>query len=120
MHKLKIYKRVMCTDNEEWCKTWRRIDLSVQKYLEEFDDFWPEHSKISKICTLMGSFWPKYIMFELKSKEELYFMTLESDAKFKEKVTCGLKNDMRNLESFHQSIFESLKIGTFMASFCLK
>ena len=42
-------------------------------------------------------------MFELKSTEELYFMTLECDAKFEEKLTCGLKNDMRNLSIFHQS-----------------
>ena len=30
-------------------------------------------------------------------------MTLKSVAKFEEKPTCGLKNDMRNLASFHQS-----------------
>ena len=30
-------------------------------------------------------------------------MTLKSDAKFKEKLTCGLKNDRRNLANFHQS-----------------
>ena len=30
-------------------------------------------------------------------------MTLKSDAKFEEKLTCGLENDMRNLENFHQS-----------------
>ena len=29
-------------------------------------------------------------------------MTLKSDAKFEEKLTCGLKNDMRNLANFHQ------------------
>ena len=56
----------MWHDNKEWCKNWRGIDLSVQNWHEEFDEFWPEHSKISKICTLMGCFWPKYIMFELK------------------------------------------------------
>ena len=44
-------------------------------------------------------------------------MTLESDAKFEEKLTCGLENDMRNLANFHQSMFESLKIGTLMGSF---
>ena len=33
----------------------------------------------------------------------LYFMTLECDAKFEEKLTCGLENDMRNLANFHQS-----------------
>ena len=30
-------------------------------------------------------------------------MTLKSDAKFEEKLTCGLKNDMSNLANFHQS-----------------
>ena len=30
-------------------------------------------------------------------------MTLKSDAKFEEKLTCCLENDMRNLANFHQS-----------------
>ena len=30
-------------------------------------------------------------------------MTLKSDAKFEEKLTCDLENDMRNLANFHQS-----------------
>ena len=33
-------------------------------------------------------------------------MTLESDAKFEEKLTCGLENNMRNLENFHQSTWQ--------------
>ena len=66
MHELKIYRGVLCDYNEEWCKIWRGIDLSVQNRHEEFDEFWPNHSKISKTCTLMGCFWPKYIMLELK------------------------------------------------------
>ena len=31
-------------------------------------------------------------------------MTLKGDAKFEEKLTCGLENDMRNLVNFHQRI----------------
>ena len=38
-------------------------------------------------------------------------MTLESDAKFEEKLTCGLENDMRNLANFHQSIQKSQKFA---------
>ena len=34
-------------------------------------------------------------------------MTLESDAKFEEKLTCSLENDVRNLENFHQSTKKS-------------
>ena len=30
-------------------------------------------------------------------------MTLKSDAKFEEQLTCGLENDMRNLVNFYQS-----------------
>ena len=42
-------------------------------------------------------------------------MTLKSDAKFKEKLTCGLENDMRNLSSFYR-VLESFKIGALMRS----
>ena len=34
-------------------------------------------------------------------------MPLKSDAKFEEKLTCGLENDMRNLANFHQSTRKS-------------
>ena len=44
-------------------------------------------------------------------------MALNTDAKFEGKITCAFKNDMRNLANFHQSTFESLKIGTLMGSF---
>ena len=34
-------------------------------------------------------------------------MTLKSDAKFEEKLTFGLKNDIKNLANFHQSTCKS-------------
>ena len=73
MYDLKIYRGVMCHDNEEWCKIWRGNDLSVQNWHEEFDEFWLEHLKVSKICSLMGYFWPKYIIFELKKYRRVMF-----------------------------------------------
>ena len=30
-------------------------------------------------------------------------MTVKSYAKFEEKLTCGLENDIRNLADFHQN-----------------
>ena len=52
----------------------------------------------------MGYFCPKDMRFELiKNTEELSFMTLKSDAKFEEKMTYGLENDMRNMANFHQN-----------------
>ena len=34
-------------------------------------------------------------------------MTMKSDAKIEEKLTCGLENDIRNLANFHQSTRKS-------------
>ena len=36
-------------------------------------------------------------------------MTLKSDAKFEEKLTCGLENDMKNLTNFHQNTWKCQK-----------
>ena len=47
-------------------------------------------------------------------------MTLECDEKFKEKLNCGLENDMRNLTNFHQRTRKSqnwiLSLGPFIQS----
>ena len=66
MYELKIYRGVICQDNGEWCKIGGGIDLTFKNWHEEFENFWPKHSKISKIYTLVGFFWSMYIMFELK------------------------------------------------------
>ena len=34
-------------------------------------------------------------------------MTMKSDAKFEEKLTCALENDMKNLTNFYQSVQKS-------------
>ena len=34
-------------------------------------------------------------------------MTLKGDAKFEEKLSCGLENDRSNLANFHQSTQKS-------------
>ena len=57
--------------------------------------------------------------FYYRSTEDLSPMTLTSDAKFKEKLTCGFKYDMRNLVNFHQSTQKSEKF-TSMGYFCPK
>ena len=67
----------MCHYNEEWCKLWMEIDLPFQNWHEEFDEFLPEHLKVSSICTLMGSFWTKYVMFYLKKYRGFMFHDTE-------------------------------------------
>ena len=122
MFELKIYRGVTCHDNEEWCKIWREIDLSFQNWHEEVDKFWPKHSKVSKSFTLMGCFWAKYILFELKSTEDLYFMTLKWGTKFGEEVTCRFKIDIRNLTNFDR-VLKSLKTfhfnGLLLSKVCI-
>ena len=44
-------------------------------------------------------------------------MALNINAKFEGKLTCASKNDMRSLANFHQSMFKSLNLGTFIWSF---
>ena len=61
----------MTTNND--AKMWRGIDLSVQNWHDKFIEFWPEHSKISDMCTLMSSFWPKYVMSELREYRRVTF-----------------------------------------------
>ena len=63
----------------------------------------PSNQKSENIYTLIGPLHEKYATKNLKSTEELPFMTLESDAKFEEKMTCGLESNMRNLANFRQS-----------------
>ena len=104
MYEFKNCRGVMCNGNDKWWKIWRETDLSVQNWHEEFDKFWPEHSKISKICTLMGFYWTKCTIFELKkSIGKFCLMTLNIDATFQGKLTCAFKNYMGNLANFHRS-----------------
>ena len=46
-------------------------------------------------------------------------MILKSDAKFKEKLTCDFKCDMRNFVNFHTATQKSEDF-TSMGRFCLK
>ena len=94
---LKKYREIIFHENEEKYKIWREINLSFQNWHKEFNKIWPEHSKVAKIFTLLGSFWAKYVLFELKKYREVIF------AKFEEKLTCCLENDTRSFANFHQS-----------------
>ena len=53
-------------ETEKSWKIWRGIDLQLQNWHMEFDEFWLKNLKVSKMWTLMGCFWPRYTMIELK------------------------------------------------------
>ena len=92
MHELKCYREVMCSDTEEWWKIWRGIDLSFQNWHKEFDKFWLEHLKISKICILMGCFWPKHIIFKLRKYRGVIFHDTWDWCKISRKTDLWLSN----------------------------
>ena len=70
--------------------------------MRNLTNFHPSTRK-SKKFVLIGSFDQSIYCLSYKSIEELSFMTLKRYANFEEKLTCGLKKDLRNLANFHQS-----------------
>ena len=74
---LKKYRGIIFHETEDRYKIWSRIDLSFQNLHKEFDKIWPKHLKVSKLFTLMGSYWSKYILFELKKNRGIMFYETE-------------------------------------------
>ena len=72
LFELKKYRGVTFHETEEGCKIWRGINLSFQNWHKKFEKFWPENLNVSKSFILMGSFWAKYIFFELKKVQRSY------------------------------------------------
>ena len=57
--------RVLCHNHEEWCKIWRGTDLCLKIDIRTLANF-DQTLKSLKIWTLMGFFWSKSIVFEVK------------------------------------------------------
>ena len=62
-----IWKGVIFHDTELWCKTWINPDFAVSKMAWGIGWIFIRALKSLKNCILMGSFCPKYIMFQLES-----------------------------------------------------
>ena len=83
----------------------------------EFNKFWSEHSKISKTCTLMGWFWPKYIMFQLKRYRGVMFDCTQDWYKVWRKTGLCFQKLTWGIWQIFTRALESLWIRTVMASF---
>ena len=104
----------MFHDTEDWCKIWRKTNLWVGKWHEEFDDILPEHSKFSKL----GLWWDPFIQSTkfmglkfAEETEEVCVMTMKNNAEFKDELTCRFKIDRRNLTNFDPSTEKSQKFA---------
>ena len=90
MCELKICRGSMCHDNEEWCKIWRTIDFSFQNLHHNLTNFNPCTQMYENITCLMGSLWPKYMIFELKIYRGVIFDGTEDWCKKKNKKKTDL------------------------------
>ena len=117
---LKIHRGVICHENEEWCKIWRGTDLSFLKWREEFDKFWPEHSKVSKGFTLIGSFRANYVLFELKKYRGVIFHETEEGYKIWRGIDLQFQNWDKEFDKFWPEHSKVSNIFTLMGSFWAK
>ena len=110
----------MCHENEEWCKIWRENNLSFQNWLEEFDEFWPKHLKVSKTFILMCSFWAKYILFELKKYRGVIFHKTEEGYKIWRGIDLSFQNWHKEFDKIWPEHSKVSKIFILMGSFWAK
>ena len=97
---------------------WRMIQNWKRYWHEEFNKFLTR-----ALANLKNFYFHELLLTKVynvgakESTEELCLMALNIGIKFVGELTCAFKNDMRDLTNFHQSMFKSLKIGTFIELF---
>ena len=64
-----------CHNTEEWCKIWRRTELHLKNDMKNLMNFDPTLKSLT-ICTLMGFFWSKYLIFQLKKYRRDHYIWL--------------------------------------------
>ena len=92
--------------------------MSLQNWHEEFDKFWPELLKVSKILTLMGSFWvKKYILFELKKYRGVIFHGTEGWCKIWRKTDWWVEKWREKFGKFSPEHLKVSKSGLWWDPF---
>ena len=101
---LKNHKVVIFHDTEQRCKIWINPDLVVSKMAWRVGWTFIRANKSLKIVHWWAVF-VQSIYFSVRKFQRR--MTLKDVARFKRKLTCGLKNDIRNSVNFHASSWKS-------------
>ena len=96
----------------QWKKlqNWKRNWLVSSKLAWGIWQFWSEHLKISKICTLMGCLWQKYMTFQLKKYGGVMFDGTEYWCKIWRKTDFRFQ---KWHEEFGKFLLEHLKVSKF-------
>ena len=97
---LRKYRGVIFHETVEEYKTWCGIDLLFENWDKKFDNFWPEHLKVSKVFPLMGFFSGKYILLELKNYRGVIFHETEGGYKIWRGINLSFKNWHKELGKF--------------------
>ena len=100
LFELKKYRGTIFHETEEGYKIWREIHLLFQNRHKEFDKLWPEYSKVSKMFTLIGSFWAKHILFELKKYKGVIFHGTEEGYKIWRGINLSFQNWHKKFDKF--------------------
>ena len=79
--------------------------------MRNLTNFWPEHLKVSKSFALMGSFWIKRKLFQLKKYRGVIFHNIETWDKNWRGIDSSFQNTTRNLTNFDQSTWKSHKLS---------
>ena len=85
---------------------WRGIQnlernrLVLSNWHRKFYIFLPEHSEVSNMFILMGSFWEKYILFALKKYRGVFFRETEEGYKICKGIDLSLKKWHKKFDKF--------------------
>ena len=95
------YRGVTFHETEERCNIWRESTCCFKsdiRNLRNFDQ--STHSEVSKIFTLMGSFWAKHIFFELKKYSGVIFHQTEEGYKIWRGIDLSFQNWHKEFDKF--------------------
>ena len=106
----------MSHNTEDWRKIWRKTNLLFQNW-QEFGEFWSEHYKVSKICTLTAPFCAKYIIFDLKKYGGFIFHDIEESCKILRKTRLRFGKWHEDFDKFSLEHSKISKIYTLMSCF---
>ena len=112
MYELKIYRGVMCHDNEEWYKIEEGLTCCFKADMRNLTNFDPSTWKSKKKkCVLMSFVWPKYVMFELKKYKGVIFKDIEEWCKIWRKTDLEFEKWHQIFSKFSPDHLKISKLG---------
>ena len=94
----------------------KKTNLLFQKW-QEFGEFWSEHSKVSKICTLIGPFCAKYVTFDLNKYRGVIFHDTEEVCKIWRKTDLWFRKWHEEFGKFSAEHLKVSKLGLWWDPF---